>query len=51
MLGAGFALLGGVAYTEWGIAVFAIGATVAVVAPALAILFARRPAAALEPTG
>jgi hypothetical protein len=43
MLGAGLALLGGVAYTEWGVAAVAVGATVAVVAPALAILVGRRP--------
>ncbi len=53
LLGAGLALLGGAAYTEWGVAAVAIGATIAVVAPALAILVARRPpaAAALEPAG
>jgi MFS family permease len=53
MLAAALALLGGVAYTEIGVAAVAIGATVAVVLPALAILLApRRPArAALEPTG
>jgi MFS family permease len=50
LLGAGLALLGGAAYTEWGVAAVAIGATAAVVAPALAILFARRPPAqVLEP--
>ena len=50
LLGAGLALLGGVAYTEWGVAAVAVGATVAVVAPALAIMLARRPGApALEP--
>jgi MFS family permease len=43
MLGAGLALLGGVAYTEWGVAAVSVGATVAVVAPAIAILVARRP--------
>jgi MFS family permease len=43
MLGAGLALLGGVAYTEWGVAAVAVGATAAVVAPALAILVARPP--------
>ena len=53
LLGAGLALLGGVAYTELGIAAVAVGATVAVVVPALAILVApRRPARpALEPVG
>jgi len=50
LLGAGLALLGGAAYTQWGVAAVAIGATAAVVAPALAILFARRPPAqVLEP--
>ena len=53
MLGAGLALLGGVAYSEWGVAAVAIGATAAVVAPALAILLAprRRARGALEPAG
>ncbi len=52
MLAAAMALLGGAAYTEWGVAAIAIGATVAVVAPALVILLARRPSAtALEPVG
>jgi len=53
MLGAGLALAGGVAYSEWGVAAVAIGATGAVVAPALAILLApRRPSRqALEPAG
>jgi MFS family permease len=53
LLGAGLALLGGVAYSEIGVAAVAIGATVAVVAPALAILLhPRRPAReALEPVG
>ncbi|MGH3110944.1 MAG: MFS transporter, partial [Gaiellaceae bacterium] len=51
MLAAGLALLGGVAYTEIGVAAVAIGATVAVVLPALAILLApRRPVrTAIEP--
>jgi MFS family permease len=49
LLGAGLALLGGVAYTEWGVAAVAVGATAAVVAPAIAILVARRPPVALEP--
>jgi MFS family permease len=50
LLGAGLALIGGVAYTEWGVAAIAVGATIAVVAPALAIMLARRPTApALEP--
>jgi MFS family permease len=50
LLGAGLALIGGAAYTEWGVVAVAVGATAAVVAPALAIALARRPAApALEP--
>jgi MFS family permease len=50
LLAAGLALLGGAAYSEWGAVAIAIGATVAVVAPALVIALARRPAAeALEP--
>ncbi|MGH3111412.1 MAG: MFS transporter [Gaiellaceae bacterium] len=50
-LAAGLALLGGAAYTEIGVAAVAVGATVAVVLPALAILLApRRPArTAIEP--
>jgi MFS family permease len=51
LLAAGLALLGGLAYTEWGVVAIAVGATVAVVAPALVILLARRPAPALEPAG
>jgi len=50
LLAASLALLGGAAYTEWGVVAVSVGATVAVVAPALVILLARRPAAAaLEP--
>jgi len=53
MLAAALALLGGVAYTEIGVAAVAVGATVAVVAPALAILLAPRrpPRVELEPVG
>jgi MFS family permease len=53
LLGAGLALLGGAAYTEWGVVAVAVGATAAVVAPALAILLAPRrpPRHALEPAG
>jgi MFS family permease len=52
LLAASLALLGGLAYTEWGVAAIAVGATIAVIVPAAAILFARRPsAAALEPAG
>jgi hypothetical protein len=52
LLAATLALLGGLAYTEWGVVAIAVGATVAVVAPALTILLARRPpAVAPEPVG
>jgi MFS family permease len=53
LLGAALALLGGVAYSEWGVAAVAVGATAAVVLPAIAILVApSRPARpALEPAG
>ena len=45
------ALLGGLAYTEWGVVAIAVGATIAVVIPAAAI-FVRRPAAPIpEPAG
>jgi MFS family permease len=48
---AALALLGGLAYTEWGVVAIAVGATVAVVIPAVAI-FVRRPAAPVpEPAG
>jgi MFS family permease len=50
---AALALLGGVAYTEIGVAAVALGATAAVVLPAIAILIAprRRPRTALEAAG
>jgi MFS family permease len=52
LLAAGLALLGGVAYTEWGAAAVAVGATTGVVLPALAILVARGPRRVeLEPAG
>jgi MFS family permease len=52
LLGASLALLGGVAYSEWGAVAIAVGATIAVVAPAIAILVGRRPSApVLEPAG
>ena len=52
LLAAGLALLGGVAYSEIGVAAVAVGATVAVLIPAVAILVApSRPATpALEPS-
>jgi MFS family permease len=51
LIAAALALLGGLAYTEWGVVAIAVGATIAVIAPALWILAARRPAPALEPAG
>jgi MFS family permease len=45
LLAAALALLGGAAYTEWGVVAVSVGATLAVVVPAAAILFARRPPA------
>jgi MFS family permease len=52
LLAAALALLGGVAYTEWGVVAVSVGATLCVVFPALAILVARRPpAVAPEPVG
>ncbi len=35
LVAAALALLGGLAYTEWGVVAIAVGATVAVVAPAV----------------
>ena len=50
LIAAALALLGGLAYTEWGVVAIAIGSTIAVVAPALVILLARRrPTPAFEP--
>ena len=52
LLAAALALLGGIAYTEWGVVAVSVGATAAVVVPTLAILLARRPrVAAPEPAG
>ena len=52
LLAAGLALLGGVAYSEWGVVAVSVGATLAVVVPAAAIVLARRPPAAVpEPAG
>ena len=52
LLAAALALLGGLAYTEWGVVAIAVGATLAVVGPALVIMLGRRrPTPALEPTG
>jgi MFS family permease len=50
LLGAALALLGGLAYSEWGAVAVAVIGTVAVVLPALAIFISRRaPAVAPEP--
>jgi MFS family permease len=52
LVAAALALLGGVAYTEWGVVAVSVGATFAVAVPALAILLARRPPAPIpEPAG
>ena len=52
LLAAALALLGGAAYTEWGVVAVAVGATLAVVVPAAAILLARRPPAVVpNPAG
>jgi hypothetical protein len=48
---AALALLGGLAYTEWGVVAIAVGATIAVVLPALALVGRRSVTAALEPSG
>ena len=48
---AAFALLGGIAYSELGVVALAVGATVAVIAPAVVLSFGRRSAAAPEPAG
>ena len=47
---AALALLGGLAYSEWGVVAIAVGATLAVIAPAVALSVSRRPpAVAAEP--
>ncbi len=49
---AALALLGGLAYSEWGVVAIAVGATLAVIAPAVALSVSRRPpAVAAEPAG
>ena len=46
------ALVGGLAYSEWGAVALAVGGTVAVIAPAVVISLSRRPAVpAPEPAG
>jgi hypothetical protein len=51
LTGAALALLGGAAYSKWGVVAVSVGATIAVIAPALVLLVARRlpPQQALEP--
>ena len=52
LLGAALALLGGAAYSQWGAVAIAVGGTLAVVLPAVAIFLARRPPVpTLEPAG
>jgi MFS family permease len=46
---AGVALLGGVAYSEWGVVALSVATTAAVVVPALAIVLTRRRPAAPVP--
>ncbi len=49
---AAFALLGGIAYSELGVVALAVGATVAVIAPAVVLSFGRRSSAVTpEPAG
>ena len=50
LVAAALALLGGLAYSEWGVVAIAVGATLAVIAPAVALSVSRRPpAVAAEP--
>ena len=46
---AALALMGGFAYSEWGVAAIAVGATIAVIGPAILISLRRPPAVAPEP--
>ena len=46
---AALALVGGLAYSEWGAVALAVGATVAVIAPAIVISFSRRRPAVAAP--
>jgi MFS family permease len=43
LIGAVVALLGGVAYSEWGVVALSVATTVAVVVPAVVIFLSRRP--------
>ena len=52
LLGASLALIGGAAYTEWGVVAVAVGGTLAVVVPAIVMVAGRRsPRPALDPAG
>ena len=46
---AALALVGGLAYSEWGVVAIAVGATIFVVAPAILLSLRRPPAVAPEP--
>jgi len=48
---AGLALIGGFAYTQWGVVAISVGATVAVIGPAILISLRRTVTAAPEPAG
>jgi len=48
---AALALIGGLAYSEWGVVAIAVGGTIFVVAPAVLLSLRRPPAVAPEPAG
>ena len=48
---AGFALIGGFAYTQWGVVAISVGATIAVIGPAILISLRRTVTPAPEPAG
>jgi len=48
---AGLALIGGFAYTQWGVVAISVGATVAVIGPAILISLRRTVTPAPEPAG
>ncbi len=48
---AALALIGGLAYSEWGVVAIAVGGTIFVVAPAVLLSLRRPPAIAAEPAG
>jgi MFS family permease len=49
LTGASVALLGGVAYSEWGVVALSVATTVAVVVPAIAITLSRRTPTTIAP--